>query len=162
MSEEKLPHARRIVVRGAQLAIGLLMGWAALAKLVDLPAFAHEVHNFQILPVPLENLVAMVLPWIELVAALSLVLRVRPRAGAVVTTGLMAVFTVAVAAALVRGLNIECGCFGTSSASRVGVAKLVQNLVMLAVSGVATGAPGEVRAGRTARSSQARTLSPEL
>lgn len=161
MSEAKPADVRKIAIRGAQLGIGLLMGWAALAKLVDLPAFAHQIHNFQILPVPMENLVAMVLPWIELVAALSLVLGVRPRSGAVVTTGLMAVFTVAVAAALVRGLNIECGCFGTSSASRVGVAKLLQNLAMLAVAVVATRAPGEAPAQRATLSSRARTLSPE-
>ncbi len=111
------------------------MAWTALGKLSDLAAFAQQVHNFRIYPFLDfgENLVAMVLPWIELMAALSLLLGIRPRAGSVVTATLLCVFTVAIVAALVRGLNVECGCFGTASGSRVGVAKILQNLAILAV-----------------------------
>jgi hypothetical protein len=79
----------------------------------------------------------MSLPWIELVTALALVLGIRARAGAFVASGLMLVFTLAVLAAVARGLDFECGCFGTSDASRVGLRKLVENVVLLAVSVVA-------------------------
>jgi putative oxidoreductase len=140
------------VVRSAQVAIGVLMGWAALAKLGDLQAFAHQVHNFRVLPIAAENLVAMTLPWVELVAALSLVLAVRPRAGSVVTTVLLAVFTLGVIQAVARGLDFECGCFGTSDASRVGLGKILQNLGMLALAGVGSLTP------RTAERSDAVPL----
>jgi uncharacterized membrane protein YphA (DoxX/SURF4 family) len=132
------PLLHPATVRACQVVTGVLLGVAALAKLGDLPSFAVQIHNFRILPVPLENLAAVVLPWVELVAALSLVLGVRRRAGAVVATGLLAVFTLAVAAALARGLDIECGCFGTADASRVGLGKLLQNLALLAVAWVGT------------------------
>ena len=52
--------------------------------------------------------------------------------------GLMAVFTLAVLAALVRGLDIECGCFGTADASQVGVVKVLENLGMLALAVLAS------------------------
>jgi uncharacterized membrane protein YphA (DoxX/SURF4 family) len=129
-------HPRTI--RAAQCVIGVLMLWAALAKLGDLRSFALQVHNFRILPLALENLVAMTLPWIELLAGLSLVLGTRPRSGAVVAAGLLSVFTVAVGLAILRGLDFECGCFGTADASRVGVVKLAQNLGMLAVAVVSS------------------------
>jgi len=124
-----------VLIRAAQIAIGLLMAWAALAKLSDLPAFAQQIHNFRIYPFFEfgENLAAMVLPWIEILAALSLILGVRPRAGSVVSAALLGVFTLAVVAALARGLNVECGCFGTASGSRVGLAKVLENLGMLAL-----------------------------
>lgn len=152
-----------VLIRMCQVAIGILLAWAALAKLGDLPAFAQEIHNFRIVPVSIENLVAMVLPWVELVTALFLVLGVAPRSGALVATGLLAVFTVAVGAAIARGLDIKCGCFGTSDASRVGLAKLLENLLLLAVAVAGTLRPGaRSRASEAALSSEPRTLAPGM
>jgi uncharacterized membrane protein YphA (DoxX/SURF4 family) len=141
----------RMAIRAAQIVIGILLGWAALAKLGDVPAFALQVHNFRILPVAAENLVAMTLPWIELVAALSLVLGVRSRAGGVVASALLAVFTIAVVAAVARGLDFECGCFGKASASRVGGGKIFENLALLTVALWASVRPalGELPSGGT-------------
>lgn len=126
------------VVRLAQVGIGLIFAWAALAKIGDPRGFAEQVHNFNMLPVPFENLVAMTLPWIELVAALALVLGLRARAGALIAAVLMAAFTVAVGVAWARGLTIDCGCFGTADPSPVGPSKFTQNLGMLALATVAS------------------------
>ncbi len=129
------------LIRLCQIAIGLIFAVAGMAKLGDLGAFAEQIHNFRIVPAATENLLALSLPWIEVVAALALVLNIRARSGAVVVTGLMAVFTVAVLAALARGLDIECGCFGTADASRVGLIKVGQNVVMLLVAAIGTVRP---------------------
>jgi uncharacterized membrane protein YphA (DoxX/SURF4 family) len=130
------------VVRACQVVIGILFAWAALAKLGQLEAFATQVHNFRLVPVALENLVALTLPWIELLAALALILNVRARSGAVVVTALLTVFTVGVLQAMIRGLDFECGCFGTSDGTRVGMFKTLQNLGMLVVAAVAARRPG--------------------
>jgi putative oxidoreductase len=127
-----------LIVRLAQWATGIVFAWAGLAKLGNLPAFALQIHHFRLLPVAAENLVAMVLPWIELVTALALLLHVRARAGAVVAASLLFVMTLAVGSAVARGLDFECGCFGTSDGSRVGTAKLLENLALLAVAWIAT------------------------
>ena len=128
---------RPATLRVVRIALGIVVAWAALAKLSDLAAFSSQVHNFRVLPIWSENLVAMTLPWIELVAALSLLLGVQSRSGALVATGLLAVFTVAVALAVARGLDFQCGCFGTADATRVGWGKLLQNTGLLAVGAVA-------------------------
>lgn len=119
------------VRRGAQVVLGLLFAWAALAKIGDVQSLAREVHNFRLAPIWSENLVAMTIPWIELVAGAALVLGVRPRAGAWVAGALLLVFTIGVGTAMARGLNFTCGCFGTASGTRIGWAKLGENLVML-------------------------------
>ena len=139
-----MPRALRNpgVIRAAQIVVGILFGWAALAKLADLSAFALQVHNFRLLPLAGENLVAMLLPWVELVAALALVLGIRPRAGAWVAGVLLLVFTLGVASAMARGLDFECGCFGKASATRVGWGKLAQNVGMLLLAWVGTLQPG--------------------
>lgn len=125
------------LVRAAQIVLGFLFGWAALAKIVDLSAFALQVHNFRLLPIALESLVAMLLPWVELVAAMALVLGVRRRAGAFVAAVLLAVFTLGVASAMARGLDFECGCFGKANATRVGWGKLGENVGMLVLAWIA-------------------------
>ena len=127
------------VVRVAQWIVGGVFVLAALAKIGGLDAFALQVHNFRMMPMALENLVAMTFPWIELVAGLSMILGIRPRSGAFVAAAMMAAFVVTVAVAMARGLDIECGCFGTADATRVGVSKLLQNLGLLGISLVASG-----------------------
>ena len=131
-----LRHPRVILV--AQVAIALVFVAAALGKISDPAAFAKQIHYFRLVPSGLENTVAIMLPWIELVAALALLLRASPRSGAFVTAGLMVLFVAVVAAALARGLDIECGCFGTSDASRVGTAKLAENMGLLALAAIAS------------------------
>jgi uncharacterized membrane protein YphA (DoxX/SURF4 family) len=126
------------VVLPAQLGIAVVFLVAALGKIGDPAPFARQIFYFRMLPPGLENLMAITLPWVELLAALSLLLRYRPRAGAVVTAGLMVLFVFVVAAALARGLDIECGCFGTADASRVGTAKLIENVGLLALALIAS------------------------
>jgi uncharacterized membrane protein YphA (DoxX/SURF4 family) len=122
-----------LTIRVFQVAIGILMAWAGLAKIGNLHGFAEQLHNFRMMPVPIENLIAISLPWIELVAALALIFGVRARAGAILTALLLAAFTAAILVAMARGLDIECGCFGTNDATRVGWVKIGQNLMMLAL-----------------------------
>jgi putative oxidoreductase len=121
------------VRRGAQILVGLLFLAAALAKIVDPASLAREVHNFRLVPLWSEHLVAMTLPWVEFVAGLGLVLGIRARAGAWVAGALLLAFTAGVALAMARGLNFECGCFGTAGGTRVGWTKLAENLGMLAL-----------------------------
>jgi uncharacterized membrane protein YphA (DoxX/SURF4 family) len=128
----------RPLVLAARIGTGLVLAWAGLAKIGDPQAFAEQVHNFRILPVALENLAAMTLPWVEVVASLALLLGVGARPAAGRATALLAVFTAAVLAAIYRGLDIECGCFGTSDSTHVGWVKVAQNLGMLALAGVAS------------------------
>jgi len=121
------------VRRGAQIILGLLFLIASLAKIVDVTSLASQVHNFHLLPFWSEHLVAMTLPWIEFVAGLALVLGIRARAGAWLLGVLLAGFTVGIVLAMARGLNFECGCFGTADGTRVGWTKLGENLGMLAL-----------------------------
>ncbi len=125
-----------LLLRVCQVAIGLLFLASALAKIGDTGALATQVHNFRLVPLWSENLLGMILPWIELLCGLALVLGVRPRAGAWVALASLVVFTVAVGIAMARGLNFECGCFGTMSGTRVGWTKLAENLGMIVLAAV--------------------------
>lgn len=133
---ELLRH--RHLVGACRVAIAIVFLAAALPKIADPAAFALQVQHFRLTPPGIENLIAITLPWVELTAALAILLRLQPRAGAVVTAGLMTVFAVAVASAAARHLDIECGCFGTADGTRVGLLKLAEDLGLLALAGVAS------------------------
>jgi len=131
------PTARR----AAQIVAGLIFLASALAKIADLPAFAVSIHNFRlepIVPMVATNLLAMTIPWVELVAGLALLCGVRPRAGAIIYTVLLSVFTIGVVAAMARGLSFDCGCFGKASAGPVGLKKLAENFAMIALGVIAS------------------------
>jgi uncharacterized membrane protein YphA (DoxX/SURF4 family) len=129
-----LSHPRVVVTAQTLTALAFLA--AALAKIGDAATFARQIHHFRLVPFGLENLAAITLPWIELVLALAILSRLRPRAGSAVGLALMTVFVLAVVAAVARRLDIECGCFGTADATRVGAAKLIENLGLTALAGI--------------------------
>lgn len=129
---------QHILIRLAQIGIGLIFIAAGLAKIADIGRFAEQLHNFRMMPVFGENLLAMTLPWVEIVAGLALVLKLRARAAALLATLLMLVFTIGVAQAMARGLDFECGCFGKADATRTGWTKLFQNIGMTLLAWVAS------------------------
>jgi uncharacterized membrane protein YphA (DoxX/SURF4 family) len=99
----------------AELALRVVLGaffvYASLDKIWSPPAFAKIVYQWQVVgPVP-SNLVAVTLPWVELLAGLLLVAGVWRRESALVIALLLLVFIVAAGSVMVRGLDVEnCGC----------------------------------------------------
>jgi len=99
----------------ARLYLGFVFFYACLHKIADPAAFALDVATYQLLPLWLVNLTALVLPWIELVTSVMIVIGYRTRAAALLIAGMMLVFIVALGWALGQGLDMSCGCFASSS-----------------------------------------------
>jgi len=127
-----------MLVRVCRIGIGLVMLAAALGKIGDPAAFSTQIHHYRLVPVGAENLLAVLLPWVELLAGLALVLGPHARSGAWLSAAMLAVFTLTVGTAVARGLDIECGCFGTADASHVGGMKLAENLLLTGAALVAS------------------------
>jgi uncharacterized membrane protein YphA (DoxX/SURF4 family) len=126
---------KRSVPVVARLLVGGLFVVAGIFKIVQPAEFATDIGNYRLLPHALLNLMAITLPWVELVAGGLLLAGRWRRASALVVSVLMLVFVVAVAQAMMRGLDFRCGCFGTVGATQVGWTKLAENLALLAVTG---------------------------
>jgi uncharacterized membrane protein YphA (DoxX/SURF4 family) len=101
-----------------QIALGVFFVAAALPKVVDPPAFAHMVYNYRLVPGAFVNLMALAMPWLELLAGLALILGIWTRTSAATVGALLLVFTVAISVNLARGNAIDCGCFDLSLAGR--------------------------------------------
>jgi hypothetical protein len=100
--------------------------------MLDPVQFAHDVKNFQILPWPISVALAFYLPWLEIFCGFGLIFRFFSRGAISILTVLILVFTLATAAAKVRGLDITCGCFGHASQHWSFPAHLATNLGILA------------------------------
>jgi uncharacterized membrane protein YphA (DoxX/SURF4 family) len=108
--------AKTAIAITLRLGLGALFVAAGALKLGQVNAFAIEIHNYQLLP-QLAPILAATLPTIEIGLGAALIFGSRSwvRAGALGSVALLALFTVAVASVVARGINITCGCFGDGS-----------------------------------------------
>ena len=122
-----------------RLGIGGYFLYACYDKILEPAAFARIVYQWQAAGPVLSNLVAVLLPWIELVAGLLLVAGVWRREAAAVVGLLLVVFILAATSVLLRGIDVQnCGCTSLAATSSrhwwegVGWFLLTRNSLMLA------------------------------
>ncbi|HET7784760.1 MAG TPA: MauE/DoxX family redox-associated membrane protein [Myxococcales bacterium] len=99
-------------VIGCRVVLGALFLWAAATKVPDMNAFAQELANYRLLPAVLVPWAASAVVGVEIVAGLALVTGFAVRAAAVVIAGLLLAFIAFLSQALLRGIDLRCGCFG--------------------------------------------------
>ena len=93
--------------------VGLAFIVASLHKIAHPAAFAQVVYSYDLFPAFTINLVAIVLPFVELVAGLALMTAIYPRAAAGIVSALLVAFALVITINILRGHNFDCGCFPT-------------------------------------------------
>jgi uncharacterized membrane protein YphA (DoxX/SURF4 family) len=97
------------------LALGGVFLYAAHDKVLDPRPLVTIIWNYRILPPGPVNLMAIYMPWMELLVGLGLVTGFKRRAAALWGVALLLVFTAALLVNAVRGIDVACGCFSTSA-----------------------------------------------
>ena len=100
------------------IALGAVFVYAGVDKIRDPLQFADSIAAFAILPAVLINLLALGLPPFEVMSGLLVAIPVTRRIGALAMVLCSAVFFCALLSALLRGLTLDCGCFGPGAPSR--------------------------------------------
>lgn len=136
--QELLPRFRWAGIVGhlcALIVAGFFM-YASFGKGISTAhvlQFSLEISNYQMPfmnPLYL-NIPAILLPWIEMTAAIALLIPATRKAAAIVIGGMLLFFIYAVFdAAILRNLNIDCGCFGKNS-GRAGWLTIGRNVLLL-------------------------------
>src|SRR5215471_668946 len=106
--------------------------YAGALKAIDPVQFASDIDNYKILAWPVSVALAFYLPWLEILCGLALVFRFLYRGALSILSLSIVVFTLAIIAAKVRGLDITCGCFGHVSQHLSFPSHLATNLAILA------------------------------
>ena len=119
------------------IVLGLVFLAAGILKIVDPHAFAVSIARLRIVPMALVGPIAILLPWIEVVAAVALFLPAGRVPAAKLLLGLLVVFTLTLAVAFAKGTAASCGCFGKADAvlNRADVS-LARNVVLIALAGL--------------------------
>lgn len=144
------------VVLALRFLLSSLFLTAGVAKLTRRRELEGAVRNYELLPVRLVRPVARALGPAEVAGAILLAAGLATTATAAVLATMLAIFTAAVVVNLLRGRDIDCGCFGVVAERRIGWSTVLRNAALIGCAVVvAAVAPApfsfdRILAGRTA------------
>jgi len=114
------------------MCLGIVFIWASVDKIINPEQFAEMIYHYKILPELLIHAVAIFLSWLELITGTLLIFGLWERAGLIIFNLLIFVFMIALTSALLRGLDIHCGCFTVDpNAEKELVMSLVRDIALL-------------------------------
>jgi uncharacterized membrane protein YphA (DoxX/SURF4 family) len=123
------PHVLDVVGTLARLGLAAVWLVSGTVKAIDLNQTIVAVRAYDVLSHGAVDVVAAVLPFLEIAIGLLLLLGIGTRLVAVVSALLLLVFVAGVAQAWARGLSIDCGCFGGGGAVAGGATAYLQEIL---------------------------------
>ena len=115
--------------------LALIFIYAAAGKILHPAGFVNNIDNYRLLPYIAISVMAVILPWIEVMCGLLLIFGKWLWGASLILIVLNAVFIFAISSALARGLDIDCGCFTLLEAgAKVGLLRIVEDIVLLSMS----------------------------
>ena len=128
---------RSVIALLCRVILGVILIYASIDKIVHPAEFAKAIGNYNVLPFGLENLLGIVLPILELLVGICLVLGIMLDGSAIIAAGMMIVFIIALSQAMIRGIDINCGCFKVTvenGGHQVGVRRIIEDFLFLGMS----------------------------
>jgi uncharacterized membrane protein YphA (DoxX/SURF4 family) len=113
-----------------RFVLGGLFVYAGLVKAPEPLDFAQNIRNYALVGQSLSFIAAIILPWLEILAGACLVAGIWKRGAALVISGLLVFFVALTVVTMIRGLDIDCGCFGAVD-RKAGLSVILEDLVML-------------------------------
>ena len=110
-----------------RVILGIIFIYASYDKILDPAGFSKNIHNFHVTPLAVENLAALIIPWMELIIGVFLIFGVYLEGSISITIGLYIFFIIILSQAVFRGIDVHCGCFKTEA--DVGVTDLRMELI---------------------------------
>ncbi len=128
---------RSVIALLCRVILGVILIYASIDKIVHPAEFAKAIGNYNVLPFGLENLLGIVLPILELLVGICLVLGIMLDGSAIIAAGMMIVFIIALSQAMIRGIDINCGCFKVTvenGGHQVGIRRIIEDFLFLGMS----------------------------
>lgn len=101
-----------------RLVLGAIFIYASIDKIAHPDQFARIIFNYHLLPGYLVNLVALILPVAEFIAGVCVITGTLYPGARNFLVILLLVFMVAIGINVIRGVDLECGCFTVSSKAK--------------------------------------------
>ncbi len=97
--------------------IGMIFVYASFHKIDDPSGFAKIIYGYGLFPKISVNLIAIIVPFIELTAGIALIAGIYPKSAALIINALVVSFIIAISVNLIRGHEFDCGCFSSKAAT---------------------------------------------
>lgn len=97
-----------------RMVLGVTFIYASYHKIADPAGFAKILYGYGVFPDISINVLAITVPFIELVAGFSLVMGLLPRSALLIVNTLLFLFILVIGFNLLRGHEFDCGCFSFS------------------------------------------------
>ena len=101
---------RFMIVYISRFILGYIFIYFSYDKILDPELFSSIISNYSIIPFGLENLGALILPFIELMVGIFLILGIFIDMASIVSMLLLLLFIFMIGQAYLRGKSIDCGC----------------------------------------------------
>jgi len=98
-----------------RLILGGVFIWAGIIKITNPLGFAQDIANYQLLPQSISFFLALFLPWIEVICGVFILTGLFLRSSSFFLSCILAGFLFLIIVTMIRGLDVECGCFGSLS-----------------------------------------------
>lgn len=134
------PRAR-VFVLVLRLVVAAFFLASSITALQDPSELVESIGNYRMLPDAVIGPMAVGMPLLELLVALALVSGVHARGAALVAGGMLVVFAIAMVQAIVRGIDLDCGCFGHVVETRVSWLTVLRNVALTIASMVVVVGP---------------------
>jgi len=113
-----------------RLIVGGVFIWAGLLKILDPLAFVQSISDYRVFPREISFFAGLVLPWIEVICGVLVIAGIWQRASALILSGHLCAFLALIIVTMIRGIEIDCGCFGSLSQS-VDYKLIVPDVILL-------------------------------
>lgn len=113
----------------ARIILAFVFIYAGAEKISDPKGFSQAIYNYRLFPLETINFFAITLPWLELICGILLLFGISVKENSAIIASLLFVFIVAIFISILRGLSIDCGCFGKGN--QVGWRKIGENTILL-------------------------------
>lgn len=119
-----------------RLALGGVFAYASIHKIMEPASFAKVIYGYYLFPDSTINLIAITLPYIELICALCLMTGVLPVSSSIIISVMLISFMIAISINLIRGHEFDCGCFSVKNSGEKGspIELLIRDALYLAMS----------------------------
>jgi uncharacterized membrane protein YphA (DoxX/SURF4 family) len=124
--------SNKYLIVAIRLVLGIVFIYAAIDKIAHPGDFAQNIYNYRMLPAGFINFMALTLPWLEVICGALIIVGIFIRGSAFLIGFMLLIFIIAISFALVRGLDISCGCFSQEGGHGVAVDLLVRDILMFA------------------------------
>jgi len=95
-----------------RIIVGGIFLFAGLAKISDPVRFLLTLREFQLFPEISIRFMAVYIPWVEFILGLFITLGLLYRTASLMLACLNILFALAILSVILRGIEVDCGCFG--------------------------------------------------